>query len=67
MGILFIINYNFFKMTDIVELSSVTYNESDYNKLNEKQKQVIQDYLYDKILKPKITLTYEEEKVLKLF
>ena len=37
-------------MTDIVELSSVTYNESDYNKLNEKQKQVIQDYLYDKIL-----------------
>ena len=54
-------------MTDVVELNSVTYNESDYNKLNEKQKQVIQDYLYDKILKPKITLTYEEEKVLKLF
>lgn len=61
------INYNFLKMTDIVELNSVTYNESDYNKLNEKQKQVIQDYLYDKILKPKITLTYEEEKILKSF
>ena len=57
--------YNF---TNRVNLFNIEHSISDYSNVYEEKNTRVQIFeVYNKILKPKITLTYEEEKVLKLF
>lgn len=59
------ISHKIFKITDVLHYNEMMSEEKSYNDLNESQLKVINDFLFDKISLPKITLAYYEENLIK--
>lgn len=59
------VSYKIFKKLDVLHYNEMMSEEHSYGDFDERQKEIINDFFFNKIVSPKVTLGYIEENLIK--